>query len=461
MTNSTIAALCLLAAFTGQAWAAAARVDFAYGNVTVAGPDGAERPLVRGAELDNDHVVRTAEGRAQLRFADGAYVSLQPRSEFAIRDYRFNGKTDGAERGFFALTKGAMRTVTGLIGRVNRDRYKVDTPTATIGIRGTGGVIQILEDGSTLVVGTSGIWSLSNAAGSVDVPAGVSALAPATPLTAPQPSSQAPQAGPASLPSTMVFTQGEQRSPSALAAALAEGIGLEPLASGSGYAAALAFTAAPSRFLQPFQLAETSATASFDSSGRLQELTYGDGQTYKLDPASGAHAEFGSDGVLAWGRWTGKVVGQYACGSTVCPLDQQYAPNEGLHYVVGLPTAVLPVSGSANYTLLGATRPTSLGGGTEPGTFNGSLSVSFGAVATIAGTFSAAMPGSLYAWSASGATSSASFSLATTSSSGCAGTCAVSTQGFFAGSAAERVGLSYQIQDAGSAVIGAAAFGKQ
>ena len=113
-------AIALLVA-AGDVGAAAARVDFVYGTVSVAGLDGREQPLLRGAELDNGDTVRTGEGRAQLRFSDGAYVSLQPGSEFAIRDYRFDGKTDGAERGFFGLAKGAMRTVSGLIGRVNRD----------------------------------------------------------------------------------------------------------------------------------------------------------------------------------------------------------------------------------------------------------------------------------------------------------------------------------------------------
>ena len=127
-----------------------------------------------GTELDNGDTVRTADGRAQIRFTDGAYVSLQPNTEFAIKDYRYDGRNDGSERGFFALAKGAMRTVTGFVGRVNRNRYQITTPTATVGIRGTGGVIQVLNDGSTLVIGTSGIWSLTNPAGSIDVPAGIS-----------------------------------------------------------------------------------------------------------------------------------------------------------------------------------------------------------------------------------------------------------------------------------------------
>ena len=146
-------------AFAGEAGAAAGRVDFTTAGVTVASQNGQARPLARGAELDSGDIVRTNEGRAQIRFSDGSYVSLQPNTDFAISDYKFEGKSD--DRGFFGLVRGAMRTVTGAVGRVNRNSYRITTPTATVGIRGTGGVIQVQNDGSTLVIGTSGIWSLT------------------------------------------------------------------------------------------------------------------------------------------------------------------------------------------------------------------------------------------------------------------------------------------------------------
>lgn len=42
-----------------------------------------------------------------------------------------------SSRAFFRLVKGGFRTVSGLIGKVNQDDYRVSTPVATIGIRGT------------------------------------------------------------------------------------------------------------------------------------------------------------------------------------------------------------------------------------------------------------------------------------------------------------------------------------
>src|SRR3546814_7082028 len=42
-----------------------------------------------------------------------------------------------SKSGFFRLLKGGFRAVSGLIGRVDHEEYRVSTPVATIGIRGT------------------------------------------------------------------------------------------------------------------------------------------------------------------------------------------------------------------------------------------------------------------------------------------------------------------------------------
>ena len=458
----------LLAMAAGDVAAAAARVDFVYGFVTVAGLDGQEQPLLRGAELNSGDTVRTAEGRAQLRFSDGAYVSLQPQSEFSIRDYRFDGKTDGSERGFFGLLKGAMRAVSGLVGRVNRDNFQVTTPTATIGIRGTGGVIQVRDDGSTLIVGTSGIWSLTNPAGSIDVPAGVSALAPATPDAPPQRTSQAPQAGPAPLLLPVAYMEGEQRNPdgsltsitkAAIPAApptLPETPIQPPLQPPSptlvpGLAAGFIYGIGSATL--GFDTDSGNTTGAFNASGQLVSADIG-GSLYRLEPG-GTHADFGTDGILTWGRWIGPV--------TLPAGSENYNANQGFHYVVGPPTAVLPTNGViANYVLSGASRPTYVDGSAAPGTFNGSLTVNFGAQAVINGTFQAAMPdrANPFTWTAAGSTTSSSFSLATQTSTGCTGACNITTSGFFAGPNAERAGLGYSIEDT-KTVVGAAAFKKQ
>ncbi len=184
-----------------EAYAApAGSVDFSTGNVVATGADGRARPLVKGTELNSGDRVVTNDGRAQIRFADGAYVSLQPNTDFAIREFRYEGRTDGSERGVFGLLKGAMRTVTGAIGRVNRAAYEIQTPTATIGIRGTGGLIQVFDDGRTLLIGTSGVWTLAGLnKDMIDLPAGQAAMTFPDPNKGPEKVSEGPVLPPAPL----------------------------------------------------------------------------------------------------------------------------------------------------------------------------------------------------------------------------------------------------------------------
>jgi hypothetical protein len=452
LNRSRLLLTLISAAFAGEAGAVAARAEFIVGNVTVSGADGQARPLARGNELDTGDTVRTTDGRAQLRFTDGAYVSLQPNTEFAIKEYRFQGKTDGSERGFFSLVKGAMRTVTGLVGRSNRNSYRIVTPTATIGIRGTGGVIQVLNDGATLVIGTSGIWSLTNPAGSVDVPAGVSALSPATPDQPPQQTSEQPQSGPTPLPPPL-FVQGEERG--AGGAALL----FPPLVTGPGYTAASASSVAGTASIDGGE----GSFATFNAAGQMTAITstfiFNTG-SFTLEPG-GTHADFGSDGILAWGRWIGPVtISRFTSPTTI-----DYGPNDGFHYVVGMPTAVMPTIGTATYSLSGATSPTYAGGLTSPGhVTSGTLSVDFGAFSVQIINLGVAMPDASYLVNGNGFVSGNRFSFFTNTVTGgtaCgACSCSSSGNGFFAGASAERAGLAYQISDFSKQINGVAAFQK-
>lgn len=452
------------AAFAGQAGAAAGRVEFALGSATVVGADGRSRTVSRGTELDTGDTVRTNDGRVQVRMTDGAFVSLQPNTEFGIKDYKFSGKADGTESAFYSLLKGAMRTVTGAIGRVNRNRYQVATPTATVGIRGTGGLIQVLNDGSTLVQGTSGIWFLANPAGSIDIPAGVAGVSPADPKQPPKETVDIPTAGPAPLPPQQEYVQGDERTTDGESVIVPQGV----LLSGSGYSVAAVFTPASSVFA-----GAGNATTVFNTAGQLTEVGFG-AELYKLDTGNGgSHAEFGTDGILAWGRWAGPatVTSSWFEGTS----GQNYGPNEGLHYVVGMPTTTMPTTGSATYVLLGATSPTFLDGSGTPGTFSfasgGGMSVSFFAGGATLNLVNAQvnMPATgMYTMNGGtticGSTSSFSyFPSVTGDGSNCFCGCSSFVQGFFAGTSAERAGLAYHISDflASKQIVGAAALTKQ
>jgi len=122
-------------------WAnGAATVVFASGSPRVTSAAGESRALVRGGEIQPGDLIDTLDGQVQLRFSDGASMSLQPKTQFRIDAFRFVDRGNRASPGdgvVMSLIKGALRTVSGLLGKEDHSQYKVRTTVATIGIRGT------------------------------------------------------------------------------------------------------------------------------------------------------------------------------------------------------------------------------------------------------------------------------------------------------------------------------------
>jgi len=168
-----IAALCL----TGAAHAAdVGRVLLAAGN-TFAVRNGQLVRLAFGSAIQDRDQLRTGpDSNLQVRFVDEGIVSMKENSELRIDEFRFAGKEDGSERGFFSLLKGGFRAVTGLIGRSNHVNYRLSTTTATIGIRGTDYAATLCQsdcrnnDGSTASDGLYGrVLGLSHGTNGIDV----------------------------------------------------------------------------------------------------------------------------------------------------------------------------------------------------------------------------------------------------------------------------------------------------
>lgn len=138
MKRSVLAGAVLLAVFHASAQAeTVGRVVLATGESTALRA-GSTVALTRGTSIEDKDILQTGPGATlQVRFSDESIVALREQSRFAIEEFRYAGKADGQEAAVFRLLKGSFRTITGLIGRVDHSRYRVGTPVATIGIRGT------------------------------------------------------------------------------------------------------------------------------------------------------------------------------------------------------------------------------------------------------------------------------------------------------------------------------------
>lgn len=440
----------------GAIAAQAARIEFATSEPVIVSADGRERPARKGEAILAGDRVQTRAGRAQLAFTDGAFISLQPNTDFGVAEYSFNGRNDGKEKSVLSLVKGALRTVTGLIGRSNRDAYVMRTPTATIGIRGTGGRVEV-NDRGTFVAGTSGTWFISTPGGSVDIPAGSNGFAGPNPQDPPQRTSTEPSTPPTGAP-LAGFVAPDQVNASGKTEVAPPEPAPTPaptpaMADGAGYAVLHVSSIDGS----PYKV--TSSSATFNAGVTLSSFLDASSQT--IAQGTAAISESGNDGIVGWGRWTN---GQYSVnGSPQSPLNDK----QGLSYVVGLPTPVMPVAGIATYSLLGATNPTEVSGGWAAGTFSlNSLSVDF-SMNYFSINFNVSIAG--YGFNATtsanpiGPNNTFSSALTVTGSGGaCTGFCGGTLEGAFYGDAAARMGIAYSIQDSmlSKTVTGAAAFTK-
>ncbi len=139
MKKSLIFIGTLLFAFAQVAEAAVAgRFQFVSGDVKVVAANGKERSASKGSEVnEGESVVTTSSSSAQIKMEDDGLIVVRPDTKLRITTFLYSGKTDGSERSFISLFKGSFLAITGAIGRLNKENYKIETPTATIGIRGT------------------------------------------------------------------------------------------------------------------------------------------------------------------------------------------------------------------------------------------------------------------------------------------------------------------------------------
>ena len=93
--------------------------------------------LARGDGIQSGDTLHVGEtSNMQVRFTDESIIALRSNSVFRIDDYKFESNNN-LGKSFFSLVKGGMRSITGLIGKFNRENYAVKATSATIGIRGT------------------------------------------------------------------------------------------------------------------------------------------------------------------------------------------------------------------------------------------------------------------------------------------------------------------------------------
>ena len=107
--------------------------------------DGGSRELGQGDFVYvSDEIMTSNRSFAVLQFEDGAKVTVRPDSTLIIETYLYNG--DGEDEATLSLVEGGLRVITGAMAKNNPENYKVKTPVALMGVRGTEFSIMLCGD---------------------------------------------------------------------------------------------------------------------------------------------------------------------------------------------------------------------------------------------------------------------------------------------------------------------------
>ena len=114
-------------------------------NTSASGPGG-DRDLVADGPVFTGDVIKTDKrGTAQILFADKTKMVIGPQSQVTIDKFVFQGPSKDGAFSINAL-RGSFRFITGVSAK---NSYLIETPVATIGVRGTEFDGHVADDGTT------------------------------------------------------------------------------------------------------------------------------------------------------------------------------------------------------------------------------------------------------------------------------------------------------------------------
>ena len=86
---------------------------------------------------NNDFIETKTNSKVKITFIDNTIITIGKESSLKIEDYFFDSNNKNSAKTELSVSKGAFHAITGQIGKVNPEKFKLKTKNATIGIRGT------------------------------------------------------------------------------------------------------------------------------------------------------------------------------------------------------------------------------------------------------------------------------------------------------------------------------------
>ena len=88
-----------------------------------------------------ERILTGVDSAASLVLRDGTVLVVGPSSRLDMREFSFDPTAQNGSL-LVSLLRGSLRMISGLIGKAHPDAVRIETQTATIGIRGTDFIVQ-------------------------------------------------------------------------------------------------------------------------------------------------------------------------------------------------------------------------------------------------------------------------------------------------------------------------------
>ena len=121
------------------------------GNSIVERKEGDEFESKKDLDIFSYDTIKTGKGKTAIEFIDDTRVDVTEHSKLVIDEFVYDPNT---KTGVLSLkaSLGTVRYASGQIAKNSKQNVKIQTPTATIGVRGTDFTMTIDETGSSTII---------------------------------------------------------------------------------------------------------------------------------------------------------------------------------------------------------------------------------------------------------------------------------------------------------------------
>lgn len=144
-----VASLIIGLLVASSAWAEIGSVTEASGTAIIKrGKDTIQ--IAKGTLIETNDKIETKNGKVKIVFKDATNVTVTESSSLVIDDFVYDPKSGAGKLGLKAAA-GTVRYVSGSIAKDPKN-VKINTPTATIAVRGTDFVMAVSETGASMIM---------------------------------------------------------------------------------------------------------------------------------------------------------------------------------------------------------------------------------------------------------------------------------------------------------------------